>query len=253
MSDLQQRIKQILTREKQVDNVVSGGVDVEFAEMPKKKMPKKKMPTKKGVSGVSPPKMMASGLVGEGCCGMCGGKLEYADPNVKGSSVSEMMNYAVANNTLSGNGVRKFKLGKRVVCSEKSAPTKKAKKAKKEVAVEPKAPPKKKYNLKIVDKLDDEMEGDGVRKFKLGKKVVCREKSAPKAKKATNTKGIEALKAYQDKVKKVMEAGFTRKEAVEMIKRFKAEGDGFFDDVWSGVKEVGETLAPLAPLLPILL
>ena len=118
MSDLQQRIKQILTREKQVDNVVSGGVDVEFAEMPKKKMPKKKMP-----------KMMASGLVGEGCCGMCGGKLEYADPNVKGSSVSEMMNYAVANNSLSGNGVRKFKLGKRVVCSEKSAPTKKAKKA----------------------------------------------------------------------------------------------------------------------------
>ena len=242
MSDLQQRIKQILTREKQVDNVVSGGVDVEFAEMPKKKMPKKKMP-----------KMMASGLVGEGCCGMCGGKLEYADPNVKGSSVSEMMNYAVANNSLSGNGVRKFKLGKRVVCSEKSAPTKKAKKAKKAVAVEPKVPPKKKYNLKIVDKLDDEMEGDGVRKFKLGKKVVCREKSAPKAKKATNTKGIEALKAYQDKVKKVMEAGFTRKEAVEMIKRFKAEGDGFFDDVWSGVKSVGEELAPLAPLLPLLL
>ena len=253
MSDLQQRIKQILTREKQVDNVVSGGVDVEFAEMPKKKMPKKKMP-----------KMSASGLVGGGCCGMCGGMLEYADPNVKGSSVSEMMNYAVANNALSGNGVRKFKLGKRVVCSEKSAPTKKAKKAKKAVAVEPKAPPKKKYNLKIVDKLDDEMEGDGMRKFKLGKKVVCREKSAPtkkgvrgvsppKAKKAKNTKGIEALKAYQDKVKKVMTAGFTRKEAIKMIKRFKAEGDGFFDDVWSGVKSVGAELAPLAPLLPLLL
>ena len=241
MSDLQQRIKQILTREKQVDNVVSGGVDVEFAEMPKKKMPKKKMP-----------KMSASGLVGGDCCGMCGGMLEYADPSVKGSSVSEMMNYAVANDALSGNGVRKFKLGKRVVCSEKSAPTKKAKKAKKAVAVEPKSPPKKKYNLKIVDKLDDEMEGDGMRKFKLGKKVVCREKSAP-TKKAKNTKGIEALKAYQDKVKKVMEAGFTRKEAIEMIKRFKAEGDGFFDDVWSGVKSVGAELAPLAPLLPLLL
>ena len=174
MSDLHQRIKHILTRDKQVDNDVSGGYDVEFARMPK-------------------PKMTASAYVGSGmrggkCC-MCGGMMEYDNPNMKGSSVSEMMNYAVANNALSGNGrVKRVVNGKNMVCRE----------------VKPRKP---------------------------------------------NTKGVEALKRFQDKVKKLMANGFTRKEAIDILKRYKAEGDGFFDDLWSGVKDVASIAAPFVPLL----
>jgi hypothetical protein len=47
--------------------------------------------------------------------------------------------------------------------------------------------------------------------------------------------------------------GFTHKQAVEILRRYKDEGDGIFDDILSGIESVGQAVAPYAPLLALAL
>lgn len=191
MSDLQQRIKQILARNEhvQVGNTVQGGYDVEYA------MPKH---TSRTGGRMVDRRLMGMGRMDSDDCPRCascpmcktmrGGLMEYDNPREQGSGISEMMNYAVANDALSGNGKMKM--------------------------------------------------------MKMMKPVKPRK---------VNTKGIEALRRFQEKVSQLKQRGFTHKQAVELLRRFKNEGDGFFDDVLSGIESVGEAVAPYAPLIALAL
>jgi hypothetical protein len=57
----------------------------------------------------------------------------------------------------------------------------------------------------------------------------------------------EGLRKYQRNVNKLIQAGYTRKEAQSLLKEMK--GDGFFSDLFDGVKDVASVVAPFVPLL----
>ena len=193
MSNLKNRINQILENSKLVNNSNYASGDVEFAVSSKRKK---------------------NNLIGSGCCGCkCGGQkmpdYEYSMPDNKSSSVDEQLEYAIGNDALDGNVKQNMKVeraGKGMVYG--------GMKVKKGMHRMPDG---------RVMKDSDHMTG--------GKKPLS-----------------QGLQKYQRNVKRLMNYGYTRKEAQNLLKELK-KGDGFFGDVFDGIKDVASVAAPFLPLL----
>lgn len=179
MSNLKNRINQILENSKLVNNSNYASGDVEFAVSSKRK----------------------KNLIGSGCCGCkCGGQkmpdYEYSMPDNKSSSVEEQLEYAIGNDALDGNV---------------------------------------KQNMKVE---------------RAGKGMVY---GGMKVKKGMHMTGgkkplSQGLQKYQRNIKRLMDYGYSRKEAQNLLKALK-KGDGFFSDVFDGIKDVAGLAAPFLPLL----
>ena len=210
MSDLKQRINQILKNAKSVQNDNLAGADIEFAGAGMKKPRGKKTALKgKGV-----------GLTG-GCCNCMGmGKMpmmEYSKPQTKTSAVDMELANAIGNDSLDGN-VEQNKMVERAGRGRVGGA-----KLKKGTHIMP--------NGMVMD--DSEHTGEGLHQ---NSKMTGGKKALP-----------QGLMKYQRNIKKLMEAGYSRKEAQAILKQMK--GDGFFEDFAEGFGSVAKAVAPFVPLL----
>ena len=209
MSDLKQRINQILKNAKSVKNDNLAGADIEFAGAGMKKPRGKKTALKgKGV-----------GLTGG--CSNCMGKMpmmEYSKPQTKTSAVETELANAMGNDALDGN-VPQNKMVERAGRGRVGGL-----KVKKGQHIMP--------NGMVMD--DSEHTGEGL--HNVGSGMTGGKKALP-----------QGLLKYQRNIKKLMEAGYSRKEAQAILKQMK--GDGFFEDFAEGFGSVARAVAPFVPLL----